>query len=259
MNRTILKQALLFRDENPPSSKVKELSKQALKYQNENEIYFLYVKRGERAVVKDQELFFRFLSQTQEVNIEDFKDIDNILNAASRADNIKFSGNSKSNFIRVFDSVVVVKKRGEIAKLYKNDDLNELEMVENFLAIENAESFLNIEAFSDYFSEDYFIYLSGYANSLTRSFLKTKKVCFFVDFDIEGMNIYESFECKSKKLHIPKELENYFLDKRYNNVELYKKQRARVKSDYSQEAMPIIELIKKYNTVVEQEILYETH
>jgi hypothetical protein len=259
MNKTILKQAFLFKDENPIFSKVKELSQLALKYQSENEIYFLHAKRGEKAVVKNQELFFRFLFQTQQVSINNFEDISNILNAETRSDNIKFSGDSKSNFIRVFDNVVVVKKKGEIAKLYQSYDLNELEIIENFLAIENGETFLNIEKFSEYFNEDYFIYLAGYANTLTRTFLKTKKVTFFVDFDIEGLNIYESFECESKKLHIPKNIEKYFLNEKYNNVELYKKQRARMKSNYSQDVMPIIELIKEYNTVVEQEIVYETH
>jgi len=73
------------------------------------------------------------------------------------------------------------------------------------------------------------------------------------------MNIYESFTCKAKKLHIPKNIQSYFSEKKYNNVELYKKQRARMKSNYSQDVMPIIKLIKKYSTVVEQEIIYETH
>lgn len=113
MNKTILKQAFLFKDENPVFSKVKELSQLALKYQSENEIYFLHAKRGEKAVVKNQELFFRFLFQTQQVSINNFEDISNILNAETRSDNIKFSGDSKSNFIRVFDNVVVVKKKAK--------------------------------------------------------------------------------------------------------------------------------------------------
>ena len=259
MNKTILSQALLLENNNVPSSKIKELHKLALKYQSENEIYFLYVKRGAQSTIKNQEFFFRFLSETQSVIIKSFEDIANILNTSSRIDNIKFSGDSKSNFVRVFDSVVVVKKRGEIAKLYQIADLHKLERIEHFLAVENGETFLNIDKIADNFDEDYFIYLAGYANTLTRNFLKAKEVTFFVDYDIEGMNIYESFECKRKRLHVPKEIESYFLNKNYNNAALYKKQRARMKENYSKDVLHVIELIKKHNTVVEQEIIYETH
>lgn len=259
MNKAILNQALLLEKENPSSSRIKELSQLAFKYQSENEIHFLHVKRGEKAIVKNQELFFRFLSETQSVTIKSFEDIANILNASSRSDNIKFSGDSKSNFIRVFDNVVVVKKRGEIAKLYQSADLDELARIDHFLAVENGETFLNIDKIADNFDEDFFVYLSGYANTLTRNFLKAKEVTFFVDYDIEGMNIYESFKCKRKHLHIPKEIESYFLNENYNNAVLYKKQRARMKENYSKDVMPVIDLIQKYHTVVEQEILYETY
>jgi len=101
------------------------------------------------------------------------------------------------------------------------------ENIGNFVAIENGETFLNIEKYTSYFKEQYFVYISGYSNSLTREFLSLK-------------------------------IESYFLNKKYHNVELYKKQRARYKKEYSKESMPIINLIKKYNTVVEQEIIYET-
>jgi len=73
------------------------------------------------------------------------------------------------------------------------------------------------------------------------------------------MNIYESFRCKSKILHVPKNLEFYFQGEKYHNVKLYKKQRNRLKKSYSQEASVIIELIKRYSTVVEQEIIYEAY
>jgi hypothetical protein len=99
--------------------------------------------------------------------------------------------------------------------------------------------------------------LAGYANTLTREFLKAKEVNFFLDFDIEGMNIYESFECKSKNFHMPKDIERFFLDKRFHNVVLYKKQRAKLKNEYSKELLTLKELIAKHNTVVEQEIVYE--
>lgn len=257
MNKKLLRQVLLFENNTPIYGNVKELCALALKYQSENEIYFLQAKRREKTVIKNQELFFRFLSEVQNITIDSFENIHNILNSTTRSDNIKFSGDSKTNFIKVFDNVVVVKKRGEIAGLYRECDLHNFGDIDNFLAIENGETFLDIERFADNFDEEYFVYLAGYANTLTRTFLKTKEVTFFVDFDIEGMNIYESFTCKAKKLHIPKNIQSYFSDKKYNNVALYKKQRTRMKNNYSQDVMPIIKLIKQYNTVVEQEILYD--
>ncbi|MBU1658754.1 hypothetical protein KKG72_06850 [bacterium] len=256
MNKSILRQALLFENETPVYSNVKELCELAVVYQDENNIYFLQAKRREKTFIKNEKEFFRFISQTQDIDVKNFEDIVNILNAETRSENIRYSGDSKTNIVKVFDNVVVVKRRGEVAKLYQSDDLSELEKIESFLAIENGETFLNIEQFADNFDEEYFVYLAGYANTLTRTFLKTKYVHFFLDFDIEGMNIYESFTCKAKKLHIPKNIQSYFSDKKYNNVALYKKQRVRMKSDYSQDVMPIIKLIKEYNTVVEQEILY---
>lgn len=259
MNKTILKQALLFQDERPPYSRVKELLQAILEYQNENECYFFHAKRGERCIIKSHELFFLFLSQTQNLSIKKFEDIENILNANTRAQNIQLTGNSKSNFLRVFDSVVVIKKRAHKPQLYKKVELDELSHISSFVAIENGETFLNIESFADNFSEEYFLYLAGYANSATREFLQSKEVQFFVDFDIEGLNIYESFVCKKKSIHLPLNIEAFFQSEKYSNVELYKKQRAKFKESYSPELEPIVKLIQKYNTVVEQEIVYETY
>jgi len=259
MNRKILNQALLFEDSNPTFSKIKELYKIANQYQSDNSLYFLQAKRGKASFIHNEIEFFLFLSQTQGVNIGSFSDLKKLLNPTSRAQNIEYSGNSKNSYIAVFDSVVLLKKYGELAKLYKLSDLAELEKIDNILAIENGETFLNIDKHKKYFKEKYFIYLSGYANSVTRDFLSSKSVTFFVDFDIEGMNIYESFSCKNKSLHIPQNIENYFLDKKCHNPELYKKQRARLKEKYCEDVMPVIDLIKKYNTVVEQEIIYEAY
>ncbi len=259
MNKKILKQALLFENETPVYSTVKELCERAVAYQDENNVYFLQAKRREKTLIKNEAEFFRFLSQTQEIYVEKFSDISNILTATSRSENIRYSGDSKTNIVKIFDKVVVVKKRDEVAKLYQASNLGEIENIEHFLAIENGETFLNIERFAHNFKEDCFVYLAGYANTLTREFLKTKEVRFFLDFDIVGMNIYESFECKAKHFHMPRNIESFFVDKRTNNVELYKHQRAKLKGEYCQELQPLLELIKKYNTVVEQEIIYETH
>jgi len=257
MNKKIINQAFKFKNKNPTYSQIKELYSLATEYQLENNLYFLEAKRGKKALIKNEKHFFDFISQTQSVNVESFSDLQKLLYPNSRAENVKYSGNSKNSYIAVFDGIVLVRRRGEMIKLYQAHDLVELTKDNNFLAIENGETFLNIDRYAKYFKEEYFVYISGYANSLTREFLSSKNVNFFVDFDIEGMNIYESFSCKRKKLHIPQDIESYFLNKKYHNVELYKKQRDRFKTEYSKEAMPIVELIRKYNTVVEQEIIYE--
>ncbi len=257
MNRKIINQALKFENLAPTYSQVKELCSLVAEYQSENGIYFLQAKRGEQVIIKDEGLFFVFLSQTQNINCSSFSDLHKLLNPSSRAENIESSGNSKNSYIAVFDSVVLFKKRGEFTQLYQKSDLEYLESVDNILAIENGETFLNIERYLEHFDEEYFVYISGYSNSLTREFLSSKNVTFFVDYDIEGMNIYESFSCKSKHLHIAKNLESYFLNKKYHNVALYEKQRKNLKKEYSKELEPVIGLIKKYSTVVEQEIIYE--
>ncbi len=154
---------------------------------------------------------------------------------------------------------MIVKKRADITRLYRVEELKELTNITDFVAIENGETFLNIDKYTNYFKAEYFVYLSGYANTLTREFLKSKRVDFFVDYDIEGMNIYESFECESKSLYIPDDIEKYFEGDKYHNTSLYKKQRDRFKKSYSKEANIIVDLIQKYNTVVEQEIIYEAY
>jgi len=257
MNKTFLKQVLLFENDTPTYSKVKDLCQKAMAYQDENHFYFLQAKRGEKVLIKDREHFFRFVSDTVGAKVDSFRNIHDILNATNRSENIKFSKDSKTNIVKIFDNVVAIKKRGEVIRLYQDFELEGLDEEKRFIAIENGESFLHVEQYVDKFDEEYFVYIAGYGNTLTRSFLKTKEVIFFVDYDIEGMNIYESFECVSKALHIPKEIKSYF--QRYGNVILYKKQRARLRENYSNDVIPIIELIKEYSAVVEQEIIYETH
>ncbi|MDQ7067457.1 MAG: hypothetical protein Q9M40_05530 [Sulfurimonas sp.] len=81
------------------------------RYQDENSLYFLQARRREKTLIKNEEEFFRFISQTQELNVKSFSDIKNLLNTTTRSENILLSGNSKANYVRVFDGVVVVKKR----------------------------------------------------------------------------------------------------------------------------------------------------
>ena len=249
----------MFENENPAFSRIKELNRLAIHYQNDNNVYFFKAKRGEQASILDYELFFRFISDEIVKNrvITSFTDIKNILNARTRGQNIKYSGDSKTNFVRIFDNVIVVKKSSEVAKLYKKDELCELEDVKDFVAVENGESFLNIDKIAHLFECENFIYIAGKSNTLTRDFLKSKRVLFFTDFDIEGLNIYESFQCFEKRFFIPENIEELFLE--HSNTELYKKQIQNIKKDYVDEVMPVLSLIKKHSAVVEQEVFCETH
>ena len=257
MNKAIIRQSLAFEYEQPTPSSIKQLTKLALSYQEENDVYFLDVKRGKKVSIVNEEEFFLFLSSSQNISVNCFADLHNLLSAQSRRENLQAGGDSKSSFIKIFDNVIIVKKRGEVSRLFQESDLKTLAEVDSFVAVENGETFLNIDKYADYFDCENFIYISGYASSLTRRFLASKDVVFFVDYDIEGMNIYESFECREKSLHIPSDLEEYFKNEKYNNIALYKKQRFKLKEHYSKELNPVLDLIKKYNTVVEQEIIYE--
>lgn len=265
MNKTLLKQAKRFENEEPTYSSIKVLCQLASSYQIENESFFLDAKRGQKVKILSFEDFFEFLSDTQNFTIKSFKDIDIILTPyQSRKENILHTGDSKSHFIKVLDGVVLIKKAGELAQLYQKENLYLLDTIEKFVAIENAETFLNIENKTKYFSSEYFVYLSGYANTLTRGFLESKSVEFFVDYDIESMNIYEGFTCVSKKLHIPIDIERYFkgvadAKSTFTNQEVYLNQRKNLKEYYSHEAQIVIELIREYSSVVEQEIIYEAY
>jgi len=157
MNKTILKQAKRFENEEPTYSSVKAFCSLAFDYQEENEVFFLEAKRGKRVKILHLTLFFEFLSDTQNFSIKSFQDIDSILTPyQSRKENILHTGNSKSNFIKVFDGIVLVKKAGELAELYQKENLYLLDAIEKFVAIENAETFLNIDNKTKYFSSEYF-------------------------------------------------------------------------------------------------------
>jgi hypothetical protein len=257
MDKKILRQALKFESKNPAPSVVRDLYALASEYQNENEVFFIQAKRREKANITNKDLFFRFLADSQGVEVSCFEDLHKILNAKTRSENIMHSGDSKSNSIKVFDKTLVVKKKGSLAKIYQQKDVKLLDDIDGFLAIENAETFLNIDKMYDKFEEDYFIYLSGFANTLTREFIESKSVRFFVDYDIVSMNMYDSIKSKNKKLYVVEDIQSYFNNKKYININLYKKQIKELKSSYSKEASQIIQLIKQHNAVVEQEIIHE--
>ncbi len=259
MNIQIINQALKFENNNPTFSEIKELYSLAVEYQQENNCFFLDAKRGQKSYIKDKQLFFEFLNITQSINTKTFNDLNTLKNPRSRAQNIELSSDSKNRYLKVFDNVLILKQTNSPIQLLQKDDLHILNKIESFTAIENAETFLRVQNYLEHFKNSNFIYLGGYSNHFTREFLSSKDVEFFLDFDIEGMNIYESFNCKSKSLHIPKNLDTFFKNKNFGNVDLYKKQISRLKESYLPESIKIIELIKMYNTVIEQEIIYETH
>lgn len=254
INKSLLRLVLLFEDDNPVFSDIEKLYNVAYKYQQKNDLYFFKAKKRSRAEILNYDAFFEFVS-SELLNgkvVKGFEDIKQIFSAQTREENIKASGDSKNSIVRVFDNVVVAKKSKEIAQLLQKKDLVLLDEIDGFVGIENAESFLNIESNLSNFKYDTFIYLGGYSNSLTREFLKDKKVEFFLDFDIEGMNIFESFECKEKSFFIPKNIEELFRE--HPNTELYKKQIKNLKQNYDSKLKNLEILIKKHNTVVEQEV-----
>ena len=254
IHKKLLNQVLRFEKTQPVFSIVRDLNEMIVKYQEDNSCYFFSAKRGQKASIEDLELFFEFVSSEllNGKKVRCFDDVKKIVRADTREDNIKYSGDSKTNYVRVFDNVVVLKKAGEVAQLLQNKDLQNLEELEGFVAVENGESFLNIESIADKFKYKDFIYLGGTTNSLTREFLKDKRVEFFLDFDIASLNIYESFSCKEKSYFIPEDLESLFCE--HPNTELYKNQLSVFKESYSDDVGILVHLIKKYNTVVEQEV-----
>jgi hypothetical protein len=245
----ILSQALLI-DEGVTFSRVKKLIDLAREYQEVNQEIILDARAREVVRIINYDGFFDFITEYSGVRVESFDDIRTYLQTDTKKENIAFSSDSKSKNIHPFNQTVLIKQRGKLPMLYQASDLQSLR-VTNVVAIENSESFLNLD--ESRFEGDYFIYLGGNANSLTREFLLDKNVEFFVDYDIVSMNFYDQIIVKSKRLYVPNDLEELFV--KYGNQPLYQKQRKLLKSDYSDEAMQIISLIKRYKKVLEQEIV----
>lgn len=117
--KKLLAQALLFEKESPVYSQVKELFSAVKKYESENGVFVLCGKRGERVELKNREAFFAFVSELSGVAMQKFEDIHNYFNAATRKENIEFGGDSKNRYTKVFDGVVLVKKRGNRRNFFK--------------------------------------------------------------------------------------------------------------------------------------------
>ena len=255
MNKTLLKQALKFKDNTPTSSHTTHFNELAKQYQIDNETFFVEIKRGKRNKVLDWEKFFLFLSEVGNdgKTISSFEDLEQLLSSTqSRKENIEKTGDSKSRYISVFDGVVIFQHGDEEPKLYKKPD----EIIVDdtpILAVENGETFLHIYDTASKFGYDQFLYLGGMSNSATREFLKDKDVTFFLDYDIEAIRIYDSFQCRSKSFFKHPKLENYFSNAKYRNEELYRKQLSSL--PVSHDALQwLVDLINQYSAVIEQEV-----
>jgi len=255
MDKTLLNQALKFKEDIPTFSQTTYLNKLAKQYQKENDLYFIELKLRQKSKILDWNEFFLFLSEmgNDGKTISSFEDIERLLaHTTTRQENIENTGDSKSRYISVFDGVVIFQHANEKPKLYKNSDeimLNDT----TILAVENGETFLNIYDIAAKFGYDQYIYLGGMSNSATREFLKDKNVTFFLDYDIEAIRIYDSFECKSKSFFKHPEIENYFANINYKNEDLYRKQLSSLPVKHN-ELQWLIDLINQHSAVIEQEV-----
>jgi len=250
MDKRLLNQALKFKNNIPTYSQTMHLNELAKQYQKDNDLYFIELRLREKSKVLDWEQFFLFLSEVGNVGkgISSFEEIEQFLSPTkSRKENIKNTGASKSRYISVFDGVVIFQHTDEEPKLYKNPD----EIILNdtpIFAVENGETFLNIYDITSKFGYDQYIYLGGMSNRATREFLKDKNVTFFLDYDIEAIRIYDSFECRSKSFFKHPEIENYFANTKYQNEELYRKQLSALPRKHD-EFQWLIDLINQHSAV----------
>jgi len=255
MDKALLKQAQRYHNNTPTFSQTKYLNELAKEYQKENALYFIELKLRQKSKILDWNEFFLFLSDVGNdgKSISSFEDIERLLApTTTRQENIENTGDSKSRYISVFDGVVIFQHANEEPRLYKNPD--QIIVGDTpILAVENGETFLNIYDIASKFGYDQYIYLGGMSNSATRAFLKDENVAFFLDYDIEAIRIYDSFECRSKSFFRHPEIEKYFANTKYQNKELYRKQLSALPVKHD-ELQWLIELINQHSAVIEQEV-----
>jgi len=255
MDKRLLRQALKFKDNTSIPSQTKYFNELAKIYEQENDLIFTYLKQGKKSKILDWKEFFLFLSEKGNAGkqILSFNDIDCLLAPTkTRQENIENTGDSKSRYIKVFDKVVIYQNGNTHPQIYS--DSAEIDSNDStILAIENGETFLRIYSSMSDYGFDQFVYLGGMSNSATRDFLKDKNVTFFLDYDIEAIRIYDSFECQQKSFFKHPELEKYFSNSKYRNEALYRKQLASLPESHT-ELQWLIDLIKEYSAVMEQEV-----
>ncbi len=255
MDKRLLGQALKFKDHTPTPSQTKYFNKLAKTYEQENDLVFTYLKQGQKSKILDWKEFFLFLSEkgNEGKEILSFNDIDRLLAPTkTRQENIENTGDSKSRYIKVFDKVIIYQNGNTHPQIYSDPteiDLNS----STILAVENGETFLRIYSSMYDYGFDQFVYLGGMSNSATREFLKDKDVTFFLDYDIEAIRIYDSFTCQQKSFFKHPKIEKYFSNTKYKNEALYRKQLSALPESH-RELQWLIDLIKEYSAVVEQEV-----
>jgi len=252
MNRTLLAQALRFKAQRPHNKQIEALFKSARDYQESNELFFLDVKYGQRPKITNEQLFFEFLTYESGLTIDSFEDIESLLEqSASRKESIQKSGNSKSSYIKVFEKALLFQQGEEQPKLYV--DYSNIVVEGEILAVENAETFLNIYPIMARFGFKNFLYLGGFPNKLTQEFLRDKDIVCFLDYDIEAIRIYDSILCEKKSFFKHPDIEYYFQQQSDKDKTLYLKQRKALPTEHS-ELDWLLQLIRDYSVVVEQEI-----
>ncbi len=168
--------------------------------------------------------------------------------AFSKKEEIIKNQNSKKGSLHTTENLIIYRKKNKKPILYFNEFPN---INNNIVVVENFESFLKLDF--DLFEEDNFIYLGGFGNKFVRKFLKNKNILFFVDFDFFGIEIYNSIECKNKKIFIPSNVEE--LVKNYGSKELYEKQLFKKENlNIDKNTKKLFEIINKYSKCLEQEI-----
>jgi len=193
---------------------------------------FLRFEPRKRVQILDETLFFQFLSDEVGFVVSSFEEIVQALEPASRGEAVARNRESKWGSISPFSQGMWLRKRGEpFARFYTDEPEEEIGRV---VAVENGESFLRIASLQELFDAHWFLYLGGFGNRLVRSFLAQREVICFLDWDIGGMNIYESLPAQQKWLFVPDNIEELF--QRYGNPKLYFKQRSLLRESYSPEA-----------------------
>ena len=121
MNKIVLSQALKFKNNLPSNNQIKILIEEIKKYQKDNELYFFNTKHRQKPEILNEKDFFKFLSDINELKINNFEDIEFLLEESiSRKESIEKTGDSKEYFAKVFDKVILFQIKDEKPILYKN-------------------------------------------------------------------------------------------------------------------------------------------
>ena len=221
---------------------IKEFSELANEYAKKEDISLFVINNR----ILNKKDFFDFLSDFLKRKIKTIDDLDFI--ATSNKENIKKTTNPKYRYIPTTKDLLIIREKNKNAEIFYKSMPSDISKV---VAVENMSSFFNLdfELFEDY---EYFVYLGGFSNELTKKFLEDKEVLFFVDFDFYGIKIFNSIKAKKKEIFVPSNLEELII--KNGNEELYLSQNSYVKLT-SKNSKIIYKLIKKHSKVLLQEIL----